>query len=206
MEDFEDRAADRLFARHTLHPRLALAIPCLDPVLPIDHVKAERERVDDFLGEDPLAVDLRGARLDLDLELAVLLRVRELGREEIRDGGHEQPFFVAEVTADTDREGAGLSWPGRDARDEERVRLAVGVREASPDLGRGDLGIARSTSARASSSGARSSTPPPEDRAELLDPSRDTLTERLARCEFRDDRGERGKTALGRRRPRTCRG
>ncbi len=71
MEDLEDRPADRFLARDTLHSGFAFAIPCLNAILAIDHVQSERERVDDLLGEDPFAIDLRGARFDFNFELPI---------------------------------------------------------------------------------------------------------------------------------------
>ena len=86
VQDLEDRAADRLLARHALHARLALAVPDRDAVLAVDHVQADRQRVDDALGDAALAVDLARALDDLALQA---LRVRGLpqhGGEDVGDG------------------------------------------------------------------------------------------------------------------------
>ena len=84
MQDLEDRAADRLFARHTLHARLALAIPDGDAIVAIDDVESDGQRVDDALRDSALAIDLLRPLDDLGLQP---LRVRRLPKHRREDVG-----------------------------------------------------------------------------------------------------------------------
>ena len=54
MENLEDRAADRLFARYALDTDLAFAIPRLNAIRTVDHVETDGERIDDLLDEAAL--------------------------------------------------------------------------------------------------------------------------------------------------------
>src|SRR4051812_4276523 len=93
MQDLEDRSADRLFAGYPLRSSFALAIPEADPVLAIDHVEADRKRVDDLLGEPALLLDLAEAELDLALQLPRTLRIREKRRDEISERDEEEEIL-----------------------------------------------------------------------------------------------------------------
>ena len=90
MQDLEDRPADRFFARHALQPGLALAIPRLNAVLAVDHVEADRQRIDDLLGEAALLVDLARARRHLGLEAVRVLGVAQRRREQVGDRRRER--------------------------------------------------------------------------------------------------------------------
>ncbi len=96
MEDLEDRLADRLVARHALHPCFTLPVPRLNAVFPVDDVQPDWQRVDDALGEAALFVDLSSAELDLDGELARVLGVREEGREQVGQCPEEDALLGGE--------------------------------------------------------------------------------------------------------------
>src|SRR5262249_471626 len=81
VKNLEDRSADRFFARHAVDARLALAVPRLDAIRAIDHVEADRKRIDDLLGEASLLVDLPRSRGNLRLETRGMFGIAQCWRE-----------------------------------------------------------------------------------------------------------------------------
>ena len=102
-------------------PGLALAVPRLNAVLAIDHVQAERQRVDDLLGEDPLAIDLGGARLDFDFEAMRVFGTAERRREQIGDGDDEEVILRREIASRPKRQRAEVVAARRESCDDEAV-------------------------------------------------------------------------------------
>jgi hypothetical protein len=96
MEDLEDRAADRLLPRDTLHAGLALVIPHRDAVVAIDHVEPHGERIDDALRNAALAVDLSRALDDFALESLRIGGLAKDRREDVRDRCEERPLIRTE--------------------------------------------------------------------------------------------------------------
>ena len=137
MQDLEDRAADRLFARHALHPGLALAIPRLNAILAVDHVEADRQRVDDLLGESPLLVDLARPRRDLRLEAMGVLGVAERRREQVGDRGEKELVLGGQRPTWPGGEGAELLAAGEQACGDEAVACETVVAAQQLFDGRG---------------------------------------------------------------------
>ncbi len=79
VENLEDLAAQRVLARHPLRARFALAVPGPDPVIAIDHVQADRQRIDDAGHEVVLRFELAGPQGDFRRQV-----LRQLGRGEDR--------------------------------------------------------------------------------------------------------------------------
>jgi hypothetical protein len=49
VQDLEDAPPERIIPLHTLKPRFPRAIPRTHPVLAIDHVQPERQRIENLL-------------------------------------------------------------------------------------------------------------------------------------------------------------
>ena len=134
MQDLEDRAADRFFARHALHAGLALAVPGLDAILAVDHVEADRQRVDDLLGEPPLLLDLARARRHFRLEPVRVFGVAQRRSEQVGDGRDEDRVLAGERAARPHGERAELLSSGQEThRDESVAGALAAVRELLGD-------------------------------------------------------------------------
>ncbi len=199
VEDLKDRPADRFLTRDALHAGFTLAIPRLNAVLPIDDIETERQRVDDLLGEDALAVDLDRAGLDFNLELAAFLRVRELGREKIGDGGHEHPLVSAQRPRHAYRERAGASGTRPDRRHHQAVDFLRRRCQRRFDLLRRHRVFATAPGPSQAFEPVQPDRTLPRfyHRAQRLERLHDALLQHLAGGELRDDRRE-GRKDLAR--------
>jgi hypothetical protein len=64
VQHLEHLAAERVLARDALGSRLALAVPGANPVGAVDHVQADRQRIDDPCHEVALRFQLARAQRD----------------------------------------------------------------------------------------------------------------------------------------------
>ena len=96
VQDLEDRAANRLLARHALHTGFAFAVPRLNPILPIDHIQPDGQRIDDLGGESALLLDLHRTFDNLTLEAASVFRSTERRGEHVGDDVEEDALIRRE--------------------------------------------------------------------------------------------------------------
>src|SRR5205823_3851148 len=104
MQDLEDRAADRLLARDTLHTRLAFAIPRLNTVVAIDDVQTNGKRIDDLRREAALLLDLHRALDDFALEASRVLCGTERCGKHVGDDIEEHSLVRGEGLAAPEHE------------------------------------------------------------------------------------------------------
>ena len=91
VQDLEHGASEHLAPVHAARSSLALAVPGLNAVLPIDHVQSDRKRVDDLRREAPLGFDLTGPGGDLAGEVLGQLERSDEGGEDVGDDLHHVP-------------------------------------------------------------------------------------------------------------------
>ena len=137
MQDLEDRAAEGLLARHTLHARLALAIPHGDAVLAVDDVQADRQRVDDAFGDAALAIDLARAVDDLGLEALRVCSLAQHGCEDVGHGGEKRVLVGIERRRRRQHESAERITRRIEPDDEHLFVGSAGLHEASTNGGDG---------------------------------------------------------------------
>ena len=134
-EHLEDLSAHHLVATQPRCPDLALAVPDLDPVLPVHDVEPEGQAVDDEPGEPPLLVDLAGLGGDFDGEVGREGERREVGCEQIGDDGedlelgrlgtgpHLQQAYLGLVVLQREADADAVGWDAVERV--EQLRLTV---------------------------------------------------------------------------------
>ena len=89
----------------------AFAIPRLNAIRAVDDVQADRQRVDDLLGEPALLVDLARSRRDFRLESMRVLGVAQRRREEVGDRREKEPVLGGQNAARPGGNGAEFLAP-----------------------------------------------------------------------------------------------
>ncbi len=107
-EHLEDLAADHLIPPEAGRTHLALPVPDLNPVLPVDNVQTNWKAVDDESGEPALLIYLSRLRGYLDCEIG---RERERGqkrRQKISDDGKDLELFRIRPGSDLQQTDVGF--------------------------------------------------------------------------------------------------
>ena len=182
MQNLEDRATDRLIARHALHAGLALPVPSLDAILAIDDVESDRQRVDDLGGEAALLLDLHRALDDFALETPGIIGGAEGRREHIGDGEEEEALVGRERLLAAQDERAEHAMTGEEPNAAESASGIVAIVQKGGDVSEVYLVLTRTEPERALVS--------PELSADGYDNARrhgaDRLTGGERRCDLRD--------------------